>query len=1043
LKNFLFFFIAINCLFLSLAVIAQEKPAPAIKRCATMERLELDLQQNPRLRAPQGTGTTPSQSQANTEYRTLAVVTIPVVVHIVLANPFIITDADVQAQIDRLNLDFSGLNPDSTNAPPGFMAVRGHSLIQFTLARRTPSGQLTNGIERKSGTGSNVNAAVDPIKRAALGGLDAWNSSSYLNLWVGQDLSGLNLLGYAQFPNSGTAADDGVFLNFQGFGSNPCYTFSSYNKGRTGSHEIGHYLGLYHIWGDESGCTGDDFRQLPGSGCFLPTGMFNPAGQGNTASDIGDTPNQAGSTTNCPGGNVTDACSTTSPGKMYQDFMDYTADACYSMFTNKQVQRMEWVIDNCRAGLKTSLGATPPAGAISLDVSPLESVNPGGFELSGCSIVTYPAGLNCAGSLAPKFRLVNNGVTTITSVGVGYRFNNGTAITQTINVNLATGSTAVVSFPSFTAPLGNHQFKFFTFNPNGGTDQVPANDTLQQSFIISGVASLPITETFESTAFPPGTWTVNNPNGDSTWRRIIPGKASNGAMFINNFVHDERDHIDDFKSQPVSVNGATSLLLTFDVAHQFFGTSGTSWDTLSVLVSGDCGVTYQNVYKKFGPALSTAGGPSGNISYLNPLPSEWRTESVVLSGAVLSTGQVQVVFRNTSRFGNNIFIDNINVAPFTSVTRNTQLVSVNSPKPLECGTSVTPSVTIKNLSSENITGIKLSYSIDNGAVQTTPVTNLNLAFNASTDISLGAGTVSAGVHNIKVYSWEPVSASGTGDSNTSNDTLQKQFSIPGAVQAPLVENFTATTFPPSNWALINPDGSIGWTRHINGNVNTGSAWVNTFNYGATGALDDLVTPSVSYSVVDSVKLSFDLSAGLRNTVNTDTLSVLITKDCGNTFTEVYKKGGEQLLDDFVTQTTEFFPSIGRWRTEVVDLTAFVNQSPVMAIFRLKNKNGNNIFIDNVNISTVTLPAALRQQGYLILPTVFKSSFTVWHYQQPIDLKYVSVYNAIGQLVWQQQFDGNAGRMISIDLSGKAPGVYIVKLGYSDEKKNVRQRVIRQ
>src|SRR6185503_2835789 len=115
----------------------------------------------------------------NGNYRFETIATIPVVVHIVLTNPWLVTDADVQGQIDRLNLDFSGLNPDSTNAGVYFTAFRGHSQIQFCLAKRTPGGQLTNGIERlASSTGSDLGQAIDPIKHAVLGGLDVWDPSS-------------------------------------------------------------------------------------------------------------------------------------------------------------------------------------------------------------------------------------------------------------------------------------------------------------------------------------------------------------------------------------------------------------------------------------------------------------------------------------------------------------------------------------------------------------------------------------------------------------------------------------------------------------------------------------------------------------------------------------------------------------------------------------------------------------------------------------------------------------------------------------------------
>ena len=274
-----------------------------------MLRVERILQSLPQARTrSQQSSITSSGATAN-NYRTNAIVTIPVVVHIVLPNPEFVTDANVQFQIDKLNLDFSGFNPDSNNIPNEFKPLRGHSQIRFTLARRTPSGVLTNGINRvRSNTGSDVTQIIDPIKRTSLGGADAFDPNSYLNIWVGLDASRQDILGYAQFPSSGSLVDDGLVINVIAFGNNPCYTDPAYNLGRTTVHETGHYLGLLHTWGDDGGtCTGDDFRSLSkvGSTCNLPTGLFNPDGQGNTPSDIGDTPNQAMETTNCPSGVLT------------------------------------------------------------------------------------------------------------------------------------------------------------------------------------------------------------------------------------------------------------------------------------------------------------------------------------------------------------------------------------------------------------------------------------------------------------------------------------------------------------------------------------------------------------------------------------------------------------------------------------------------------------------------------------------------------------------------------------------------------------------
>ncbi|MGZ8537878.1 MAG: M43 family zinc metalloprotease, partial [Flavisolibacter sp.] len=261
LKNFTLLAISIVFSFSGIKQVAAQKDlrGDALSRCGTMQRVDKLLQDNPELRKKPTQRTT----SGNSTNRLQTIVTIPVVFHVVLPNPYLVSDADIQEQIDRLNLDFSGLNPDSTNATP-FLGVRGHSEIRFCLARRTPTGLLTNGIERRSSsTGSNFMASPDPIKHASSGGLDQWDPNSYLNIWVGADATGQGIAGYAQFPESLPAAEDGVFINYQTFGSNSCYVDPNFNRGRTATHEIGHYLGLFHIWADDGGsCTGDDFQDL-------------------------------------------------------------------------------------------------------------------------------------------------------------------------------------------------------------------------------------------------------------------------------------------------------------------------------------------------------------------------------------------------------------------------------------------------------------------------------------------------------------------------------------------------------------------------------------------------------------------------------------------------------------------------------------------------------------------------------------------------------------------------------------------------------------
>jgi len=113
------------------------------------------------------------------------------------------------------------------------------------------------------------------------------------------------------------------------------------------------------------------------------------------------------------------------------------------------------------------------------------------------------------------------------------------------------------------------------------------------------------------------------------------------------------------------------------------------------------------------------------------------------------------------------------------------------------------------------------------------------------------------------------------------------------------------------------------------------------------------------------------------------------------------------------------------------------------VFRFSANYENNIFIDDINLYTKVLPQSLKERGLLILPTINKGQFSVWHYQQPTTLQAVSVFNEVGQLVWRKQFRSNAEKIIAVNLQGQAPGIYFVRMTYDDASRNFTQRIIRQ
>lgn len=307
------------------------------KRCASHEVYERMLKEDPQFAANRARieRETREWIEKNGNNKLGAVITIPVVFHVVYnTSAQNIPDARIIEQLNVLNQDFGRTNADAVNTPSVWQGIAANTNIQFCLAQRDPSGNPTNGIVRKSTTVTSF-TTNDNIKRSANGGSDAWPRDQYLNIWVG-NLSG-GLLGYAQFPG-GPAATDGVVVLYSSVGgpNNPG-TATPYHLGRTATHEVGHWLNLYHIWGDDgTGCSGSD--------------------------QVSDTPNQAGATSGCPTFPKTDACTSTSPGIMFMNYMDYSYDACMNMFTNGQSSRMNATLNGTRISLQSSPGCTPASG---------------------------------------------------------------------------------------------------------------------------------------------------------------------------------------------------------------------------------------------------------------------------------------------------------------------------------------------------------------------------------------------------------------------------------------------------------------------------------------------------------------------------------------------------------------------------------------------------------------------------------------------------------------------------------------------------------
>jgi uncharacterized protein YjdB len=326
----------ILCLMILLSVIGYSQK----KRCGTDEVNFTRLQNNPSLIQKRKQQESDFQKSILNSSKKRLSLTIPVVVHVIynteLEN---ISDDQILSQIDALNRDFNNMNSDSLKSDHAFYPFVGNTQIKFELAKKDPAGNITNGITRTKTSKSNWvedDLNNDNMKFTSTGGVENWDPKRYLNIYTVRFAESVQLLGYAYFPEDLTTypETDGVVIDFRCFGTNGTSGvegFDAYKLGRTVTHEVGHWLGLFHIWGDkiletDKVCGDDKVSDTPpaeGDNSGNPTFPHRPN-------------NKCGSGIN---------------GEMYMNYMDYVYDKSMVMFSKGQVDRMTSSINNYRSEL--------------------------------------------------------------------------------------------------------------------------------------------------------------------------------------------------------------------------------------------------------------------------------------------------------------------------------------------------------------------------------------------------------------------------------------------------------------------------------------------------------------------------------------------------------------------------------------------------------------------------------------------------------------------------------------------------------------------
>ena len=905
---------------------------------------------------------------------------IPVVVHVFhkgepVGSGVNLAEQRILAQIDSLNADFRRQNADAINTPTEFLPIAADIEIEFVLAKQDPEGNPTNGIIRLQGSRDVYRAnSHRPLLRSE----SFWPASNYLNIYV-LDLQAF--LGYASFPLisfEGINNDpedyifDGVLVDYQYFGVNPSApSFESF--GRTLTHEIGHYLGLRHIWGD-GGCTIDDF--------------------------VDDTPvadNDNGDYTSpCtfPNPDDTQVCESGAP-EMFQNYMDYTDDVCMNLFTQGQKTRMRTIMGSAinRTSLINSPGRLEPTKF----ANDLATVN-----------ILNPKNAICNTSIEPSVIVTNYGNNEITTYDIQL-FVDGSpkGIPQTINTNLLPNQSDTITFGMETVSSST-TITFQTSGVNSTTDGNSSNNSI--SLVISSVNStaLPFVEDFEGTPAILGVYGSADP-----WELAnAPKEAGTNQALVfkshdNTAWHDERVII---KTPVMDLTGISAGDLLFSFAHA--NPPDEFYDGLMVKASVDCGETFDDViFSSFGPDLATAGEAENYFIPSNQL--DWIDTLINITDYKDIDG-VQFAFVGINGSGNNIYLDNIQVLEANLFENDIKPISLQAPL-LTCAESSNIKLNIRNNGSQTISSFEVKYYV-NGDTSTTSFENLNISSRDFATFSLPAQPINDGQNS---FGAEITLVNGISDQSITENEIQIDF-IKDVAQDeyPLTVNFESEF----NWVITADNGVSDFKSDVLGT--NGVLKADGYNTTVLENKSWFISPKLNTGGLDSANLYFRASYASREGFN-DRLQVLLSVDCGENYNTVLLNADSDSLASSMT-TEEWSPSSDSdWKEYKLDLShSFFFDDDIRIAFVFIPDGGNDLFIDDISIRGNDLPNYADLIRTYPNPATFK--FNVGLNLPKKESVTIQLVDISGKVVFEDQIE-NAFNQI---LEYKAPsqeGLYFLNI----------------
>jgi hypothetical protein len=361
--------------------------------------------------------------------------------------------------------------------------------------------------------------------------------------------------------------------------------------------------------------------------------------------------------------------------------------------------------------------------------------------------------------------------------------------------------------------------------------------------------------------------------------------------------------------------------------------------------------------------------------------------------------------------------------PITS-NNDAGVISVSAPESISCDSTISPIIKLKNYGLSNLTSATINILINGNA--NTSAWNGTLLPGDSIDVTIAPITLSSGYYTMKVFPSQP---NGVADPNPYNDTTSYIFNIALTGQIPPVtQGFQNINFPNNGWLVNNADNGITWLRDQDAHHTTAySLMMNNFNYTAVGEIDELLMPNMNLISAGNVPmLTFWIAYASQVIGVSDTLEVVVSTDCGSTWTSVYKKWTDSLSTASPT-TFPFVAATSDWRQEVIDLFPFSFSSNVIIKFRNINNNQNNLYLDDINLTFLTgINESLNGNMVGIYPNPTTGNITVNTSALKSSSLKITLSDAVGKIVLIRNVSLPMNE-VSLNLSALNHGVYFIHL----------------